>query len=155
MFANTSINYSVLTILSNGKRSFENLGRLIKKSGDTVRSMLQPRSKSCALTQGIAQKMFLNAKLLYLTVDDTLLKKIYSFLMEGSGDFFDTKLYRKIRAYRLIMAIMSDGKSVVPLSFDFMFAKEFLSDLDKVQSKLDFVKMFYALAKNFFPIKES
>ena len=33
---NTVLTYPILTIVSTGKRSFENLGRFLKKSGDTI-----------------------------------------------------------------------------------------------------------------------
>jgi hypothetical protein len=154
MFANTSISYSVLTILSIGKRSFENLGRLIKKSGKTISRMLQPAEKSLDLMQQIAQKTFFKSKKIYLIVDDTLVKKIYSFLMEGSGYFFDTKIYRRVRAYRLIAALVSDGKSTIPIDFAFMFASELLDNLDQAKSKLDYIKIFYALVKRLFPDKK-
>lgn len=151
MLANTFINYPVLTILSIGKRSFENLGRLIKKSGDTAKRLLNPASVSILLMQKIAQKMFQDAEILTLSIDDTLIKKIYSRFMVGSGEFYDTKIGRKITAYKLIAAMIGDGKNIIPISCGFMFASELLTKLDDVKTKLDFVKEFVRLAQKLFP----
>jgi GAF domain-containing protein len=154
MFENTVISYSVLTILSTGKRSFENLGRLINKSGDTIRRMLNPAEISLTTMQKIAQTIFCDSKIIYLAVDDTLIKKIYSRFMVGSGWFFDTKTRRMINAYKLIAAMISDEKHTIPISCGFMFAQEVLSKTDHVQSKLEFVKLFFELTQKLFPNKK-
>lgn len=44
---NNITSYPFLTILTDvGKRSFENMGRLIKKSGDTIGRILRPGQES-------------------------------------------------------------------------------------------------------------
>lgn len=44
---NSITTYPFLTILTNiGKRSFENMGRLVKKSGDTIGRILRPGAES-------------------------------------------------------------------------------------------------------------
>jgi len=154
MFANTVISYSVLTILSTGKRSFENLGRLINKSGDTIKRMLNPAAISLAIMQKIAQAMFRNSETLFLAIDDTLIKKIHSRFMVGSGRFFDTKTRRMITSYKLMAAMISDGKYAIPISCGFMFAQEVLSKTDHAPSKIDFVILFFELTKKLFPEKK-
>lgn len=47
IISNNITTYSFLTILINaGKRSFKNMGRIIKKSGDTISRMLRPAHES-------------------------------------------------------------------------------------------------------------
>lgn len=151
MLINISLCYSVLTILSIGKKSFENLGRFIKKSGDTARRMLNPASATLLLMQKLAQKMFQDCEVLTLSIDDTLIKKIYSRCMVGSGEFFDTKIGRKIVAYKLMAAMIGNGKYIMPIGCGFMFASELLTSSDRAKTKLDFIKEFVKLAHQLFP----
>jgi hypothetical protein len=79
------------------------------------------------------------------------LKKIYSKLMVGTGRFFDTKIGRKITAYKLIVGALTDGHFTIPIKFGFMFDKELLEKDDVVKTKLDYIKEFYESAKKLFP----
>ena len=122
---NTVLTYPILVILSIGKKSCENMGRLIKKSGDTIARLLQPASESFKYSQWICKQMFRGKKKLFCIIDDTLIKKIYSTLMQGSGRFFDTKMGRSITAYRLVSCMISDGRYAIPIGCEYLFAKEF------------------------------
>ena len=63
IITNNITTYSFLTILTNtGKRSFENMGRLIKKSGDTISRILPPGLESLDISKKIAQQIFANKK---------------------------------------------------------------------------------------------
>ena len=140
-----------MIILSTGKKSFENLGRFIKKSGDTAKRMLNPAAITIVLMQKIAQAMFKDCDILVLSVDDTLIKKIYSRCMVGSGEFFDTKIGRKITAYRLIAAMIGNGKYTIPIDCGFMFARELVAESTTIKTKLDFIKEFVKLTQTLFP----
>lgn len=48
--------------------------------------------------------------------------------MQGTGFFYDTKLGRKILAYKLLIGAISDGRFMFPLFFSFIFDKDLLSD---------------------------
>lgn len=151
MFANTNLIYPILLIKATAKRSFEELGRMINKSGDTIKKLLPQKKDSMLVAHKISRHLFQKKKVLTLSIDDTLLKKLYSKLMVGSGSFFDTKLGRRITAYRLIVAVLTDGAHTIPISFGFMFDKNLLTEEDYAKTKLDFIKEFYALAKELFP----
>src|SRR5215475_10375273 len=121
---NNITSYPFLTILTNvGKRSFENMGRFIKKSGDTIGRILRPGQESLDVSKKIAQQIFANKKELLVIIDETTIKKIHSQLMEGTGWLFDTKIGRSIKAYRLIIGAISDGKFTVPIKCCFYFWK--------------------------------
>jgi hypothetical protein len=151
MFLKTTITYPLLLILSTTKRSFESLGKLVGKSGDTIKRWLFSAEVSFNITHKIAQSIFSNSASLTLSIDDTLLKKIYALMMIGSGKFFDTKIGKRITAYRLIVGALTNGKHTIPISCGYMFAKELLTENDVVKGKLDFIKEFYFLAKRLFP----
>jgi len=100
IIVNTIATYPFLTSLTNiGKRSFENMGRIIKKSCDTVSRMLRPGHESLDQSKKIAQQIFADKKELLAVIDETIIKKIHSQIMEGTGWFFDTKIGRRINEY--------------------------------------------------------
>ncbi len=148
---NTFLNYSISLILSNTKRSFESLGKQFAKSGDTIKRWLPKTQSSQQALTALAKHLFKNAKVLTLTIDDTLLQKRYSRFMAGASYFFDTKIGRSIMAYRLILGALTNGKYIVPIDFGYLFDPVTLFPEDVVKTKLDFVKQFYNLAKQFFP----
>jgi len=155
MFFNTNLIYPILLILSNGKRSFENMGRTINKSGDTVRRMLRSAQENHAILREICKSFFKNAAQLFVVIDDTLIRKISSQLMQGSGWYFDTKIGRSIIAFRLMVCLITDGKSALPIDSAYLFAKE-LVDLikdHKFPSKNDIAKSMVSVAKDLFPRK--
>lgn len=150
---NTLLTYPLLVILSIGKRSFEQLGSIIHKSGDTVARLLQPSKNSLAFTQLLAQKIFTKKKKLFLVIDDTLIKKFFAQYMQGAGLFYDTKICRRIMAFKLMVAMISDGKYAIPIDFAYLFSKEITDLTDTPQSKHDLLVAFIRLVQQLFPEK--
>lgn len=133
---NTEIGYALLLLKSITVKSFEAMGPLIKKSGNTVSRLLRPAEKIFNNLEEIAVKFFANKKKLYLVLDDTLIKKIHSQLMLGSGFFYDTKIGRKIRAYKLLCSAITDGKYIIPLRCCFLFDKDLVTEPIKTKDEL-------------------
>ena len=129
------------------------MGRLIQRSGDTVYRLLNPALISMQVSGEIAQSMFMRKKRLYLVIDDTLIKKISSKVMQGSGMFYDTKLAKCIIAFRLVVGIITDGHFTVPLGCSYLFAKELIDTLVKQQfpSKEDIAQSLIKTAQKLFP----
>lgn len=151
LYSSTAITYSVLTILSRGKRSFEQMGLLIGRSGDTVKRLLHPAQSSFAITRNICQSIFEKEKTVYVGIDDTLLRKIYSQFMQGAGMFFDTKIGRRIMAYKLAICMITNGKIAIPIDCAYMFSKEVLDSIEeKFPSKDDIAKSFVQTARKLF-----
>jgi SRSO17 transposase len=136
-----------------GKKSFENLGRLIQRSGDTVYRLLHPAEVSFQQSRSIAQSMFTKRKTLYVGIDDTLIKKIHSKMMQGAGMFFDTKIGRQIMAFRLVIAVVTDGRFAIPIDCAYLYAKELLDLIKDKQfrSKDDIAKAAVETAIKLFP----
>jgi len=150
IISNNIATYSFLAILINtGKHSFENMGQLIKKSGDTISRILRPGLESLDVSKKIAQQIFANKKELVVAIDETTIKKIYSQMMEGTGWLFDTKISRCISAYKLIVASITDGKFTVPICAAFTFGKEFYVDPSMAQEVT--VQFFIKTARSLFP----
>lgn len=125
-----------MLIMSIGKKSFTQLSNVINKSRDTVRRMLQSDKKNITLMMFIAHQFFHKRKILYLSIDDTLLRKIYSTLMEGSCEFYDTKMSRKITAYKLLIAGLTDGEYFIPIHSAFLYSKEVLANALELKEEL-------------------
>lgn len=151
----TILTYPFLVLLSIGRKSFANLGRIMQISGRAVARLLPDSQNSFIAAQTICQSIFSNKNILYLIIDDTLLKKIYACCMQGTGMFYDTKLGRCINAFRLVTALLSDGSCAIPIGCDYLFAKE-LIDLcsEKFPSKDAIAKAFVRKAKELFPDKK-
>lgn len=148
---NTSITYPLLLIKSTTKRSFEGLGRIIKKSGDTAKRLLMPAAMNMIIIEQIAQNIFAEETALTLSIDDTLVSKIYSKIMHGAGRFFDNKLGKKITSYRLMVGALTNGKNTIPIGHDVIFDKDLLTEGQTVATKLDVIKIFLARAQKLFP----
>ena len=147
----TTLRYAILNLLSSGKKSFENLGRVIQKSGDTIRRWLRPSKESLKYAQYLCQSSFRDKKKLFCIIDDTLIKKIYSQLMQGTGMFYDGKAGKRIMAYRLILCLISDGKLAMPIEFAYLYSKELLDLIpERFKSKEEVVKFFINLAIELF-----
>ena len=84
----TLLKYPILNLVSIGKKSFENLGRTIQRCGNTISRYLQPVQNSLQYAQYLCQSMFQGKKNLFCIIDDTLIKKIYSQYMHGTGMFY-------------------------------------------------------------------
>lgn len=136
-------------LINTGKRSFENMGRFLKKSGDTVSRMLRPGHESLNASKKIAQQIFANKKTLVLTIDHTTIQKIYSLMIEGVWGVFDTKIGRSINAYKLIAASITDGTFTVPVGAAFSFGKEFYKNPSEAQEVT--VRFFIKVAQDLFP----
>lgn len=119
----TILTYPFLGLLSIGKKSFENMGRFIQTSGRMIASLLQSAETSFSIAHRICQSIFSEKKKLYLIIDDTLIKKIFAMNMRGTGMFYDTKIGRSINAFRLVTAMISDGKYTIPIGCIVSFCK--------------------------------
>jgi len=145
------LKYPTLNLLSIGKKSFENLGKVVRKTGKTISRWLQPSKMSLEYAQYMCQTMFEHKKKLLCVIDDTLIKKIYSQEMQGAGMFYDSKIGRKIMAYRLVACLISDGKFAIPIECAYLFPNEILELIpEKFQSKEDIAKSFIDLAIRLF-----
>lgn len=152
--SSTVLKYPVLLLLSIGKRSFEHMGSLIHRSGDTVKRLLSPADDSFEVSRTICKEIFAKRKTIYAGFDDTLIRKIYSRFMQGAGFFFDTKIGRCIMAYRLAIGIITDGKFTIPINCAYMFAKEILDSInEKFPTKDEIAESFVLTAIKLFPDK--
>ena len=145
----TLLTYAFCLIMSTGRKNFTNINRENKINS---KKTLQPADTIFKTLQELCQTLFKDAKKLILVVDETLIKKIYSQWMQGSGKFYDTKTGRCITSFNLLVGAISDGKKAIPISASYIFAKDLLEAANlKQQSKDDIVKALVDLVKKLFP----
>jgi len=142
------LKYPSLLIMSREK-SFEGMGRLIGKTGKTISRWLSRDCEYYNTIMNMMTEIYSNTKELYLIFDETLSRKLYSENIEGCGFFYETKLYRRIKAFKMLVAMLSDGKKALPFLSTFLFSKELYPD--KYISKYEYVQKIIMLILNKFP----
>lgn len=149
MFANTNQEYPILLLKSTGIKNLTQLAAVAGKSDKTIcRALLSLDSIFPMLAQ-ISKKMFRNKKELFLIIDDSLIKKIYSKLLRGAGKHFDQKIGRRVMSFKIQLGCISDGKNIIPLTFSYLFSKE--NPHEFAPSKLDLFKTTVLQAQDQFP----
>lgn len=150
----TWLKYPLIVMLSIGKKSFENLGRHAGQDGYAFSKCLQPKETSYQLLQNMTVSMFAKATKLVLAIDETILRKIFSAYMQGTGRHFDSKIGHRIIAYKLIVAVITDGHYVMPVFAEYLFTPELIEQMEqKPLSKEGLIKNLISLAHALFPSK--
>ena len=90
--ANQKLIYSTSLILSKEtKKTAQALAKISQKSGDTLLRLLEHYSVAYNDLINLSAKLF-GASKLFLIIDDSLLEKMYSKLIGGSSDNYDSSL---------------------------------------------------------------
>lgn len=131
------------------------MGKYIQKGGRFIASLLQPAETSFDILHIICRSTFSKSQKIILIIDDTLIKKIFATNMRGTGMFYDTKLRIRINAFKLMTAMITDGRCTIPIGCDYLFAKELL-DLcpESFPTKDEIAKAFIRTAIKLFPDKK-
>jgi hypothetical protein len=145
---NTMIAYPILLITSI-KKSLEALGKTIGKTGKTICRWLKPADDYYEILLKLSIKEFSTKKEVFLIFDDTLIRKIYSRLMEGTGYFYDTQLLRRIMGYKLIAAMITDGSKSLPLAASLLFSKELIPN--QKETKYEWIYKIILKVQSLFP----
>jgi hypothetical protein len=124
------------------------MGRTIDKSGDTIKRILPDNQSISKLLSGLACQFFKGKKELILVIDDTLIHKIHSRFMQGSGYFYDTKLGKKILGYKLLVCGVTDGNYFIPLTCAFIYSNDVCPN--PIPTKSELIKQMIESTIHFF-----
>ncbi len=117
--------YPVALLLSIGSRkSCEILANAIKKNGDLLRRLLKNPPTTLQEFVAIAKELF-GFRNVYLIIDDVIILKIYSLLIEGTSDNYDPSTGNTGRSLCAVVGLLTDGISALPISHELWTAKEF------------------------------
>lgn len=142
--------YSASTLLSTDKKTAESLAKISGISGDTMLRTL--RDKSIKPEELIKMAMhFFGTNYLNVILDDTALEKMYSQLIEGSGDNYDASTGHTYRSLCAVVGMLSDGKHGFPVKHDFWINKELLGDA--YRTKVQIAKEIVQFITQFVRIK--
>lgn len=119
--------YPLSLLLSTTKKTAEALAKICHKSGDTMLRILENNSTNSEELIRLAVSLF-GTDCLNVILDDTLLEKMYSKLIEGSGDNYDSSTGHVYRSLCSVVAMLSDGWYGLPVAHEFWIKKEILSD---------------------------
>jgi hypothetical protein len=130
------LKYPIALILStNGKKTCESLAQVINKSGDTMLRLLEHDCATFDELISLAKVLFGN-NVVYLVIDDVLLAKIYSMLIQGTSDNFDPSNNTTYRSLCSVAALLTDGKYALPIDHKIWSSKEVAQDNYKTKVEL-------------------
>jgi hypothetical protein len=130
------LHYPMLLILSNPtKKTAESLAKTLNKSGDTVLRILEEECITWEELVSIAKKYFGSNKV-KIIIDDSVIRKMYSKYIEGSGDNYDPVSKQVFRSLCTVVAMLTDGKIALPVLHKLWVKKE-LSSLGRYQTKVE------------------
>jgi hypothetical protein len=130
------LTYPISLLLSTDmKKTCESLGKTIEKSGDSMLRLLhQPIVSMDGLVE-IAKKMFVK-KNIFLIIDDTLIEKCFSKVIEGTSDNYDSSNKTIYRSLCSIVAMLTDGTIAIPITQSLWTSREFSEDTYKKKYEL-------------------
>lgn len=110
------LTYPVSLLLSiPGRKTFEFLAKNIGVSGDSVARMVENYAATVQDLVNIAKAVF-KGKKLYLIIDDTLILKLYSKVIQGTCDNYDSSDRKTYRSLCAVVAVITDGIDTIPIS---------------------------------------
>ncbi len=122
---NQNLTYPITLLLSSSiKKTFDSLGREISISGDSITRILMSNAIIPDDLLSFCKLIFGN-KAVYLIVDDTLIKKIYSRLIEGACDNYDSSNRQHYRSLCSVVAMVTDGETAIPVDQKLWFSEEY------------------------------
>lgn len=119
------ITYPIALLLSIPiRKTFEGLSREIDMSGDSICRLVEHHAANSQDLIKIVKTM-LKGKRLFLIIDDTLILKIYSKVIQGTSDNYDSSDGKTYRSLCSIVALITDGEIAIPIDQSLWIAKEF------------------------------
>jgi hypothetical protein len=127
--------YPLSLLLSTNKKTAESLSKTSNVSGDTMLRILDKNAVSPETLAMIAVAFF-GTNRLHVIIDDTIIQKMYSTLIEGSGDNYDSSKHQYYRSLCTVVAMVSNGWFALPVTHEFWINKDVLKDEYKTKVQI-------------------
>jgi hypothetical protein len=143
--------YPLSLLLSTAShKTCESMGELADISGDSMLRLLDkevPLKEKCEFVKGFFKK-----KSLYVIVDDVLIAKIYSKIIEGTSYQYDSSRHISYQSLCSVVAMVSDGYTNLPVAHQLWVSQELLGDeyKTKTQIAMDIIKSI----SQFFKVRQ-
>lgn len=119
------LTYSIALLLSiPSRKTFEALARSLKTSGSSISRMVTDYPATTQDLINIVKKL-LKGKRLYLIIDDTLILKLYSKIIPGTCDNYDSSDGKTYRSLCAVVAVVTDGTFAIPIDKAIWTSAEF------------------------------
>lgn len=119
------LTYPISLLLSmSGRKNFESLAREIGTSGDSISRLVEHHAATTQDLINIVKKVF-GRKRLYLVIDDTIILKMYSKVIQGTCDNYDSSDGKTYRSLCAVVALITDGVIAIPIDKELWISKEF------------------------------
>ncbi len=133
------------------KKTAEALAKTLNKSGDTVLRILKDECIDANELICKAQQYFGDNKV-DIIIDDTIINKMYSKYIEGTGDIYDPVSKNTFRSLCSVVAMISDGTIALPVLHT-LWIKEELSSPGQYKTKVEIAKELIDKLKEKLKIK--
>lgn len=132
------VQYITGLILCAKKKSCTQMAKELDQSHDSLNRALSAEELLFCIPQALKSLIHrLSVKKKgWLIIDDTLISKLYAKYIEGVDDHFDSSIKRCIRGFSAVVIAWTNGKTTIPLDFEFWFNKEIVTPeqyLTKIQ----------------------
>lgn len=127
--------YPLSLLLSTDRKTAESLSKTSNISGDTILRILAKDAISPETLAMIAVAFF-GTNRLHVIIDDTLIQKMHSTFIEGSGDNYDSSKHQYYRSLCTVVAMVSNGWFALPVTHDFWINKNVLNDAYKTKVQI-------------------
>jgi SRSO17 transposase len=137
-----------LSILTH--KTFEALARETGQGGDALMRSITKHPTTMHDLIRVARVLF-KGKKVSLVLDDTLINKQYSRVIEGTSDNYSSSEGRINRSLCTVVAVLTDGQTSIPIDHHIWTAKEF--DPSKYKTKTELAQELIIRIRQIFPIK--
>lgn len=122
------LTYPIVLLLSTANRkTFESLGAVNDTSGDTIARIVEHDAATTGDLLKIIKVTF-KKKRLHLIIDDTLILKLYSRVIPGTSDNYDSADHKSYRSLCSVVAMITDGDIAIPIDQAIWTALEFATN---------------------------
>ena len=131
--------YTLGLILEKGKKSCVQISKIFGETHDFIYQIFR---KYDFVTNEIPNFAILFANFCskqeegWLIIDDTVISKVFSRVIVGVHDLYNSAMSRPDRGLCIVVLAWSNGLVTIPLKFKWMFSKEIAQDFYKSKSEL-------------------
>lgn len=153
MVEKSNLHYSLSLITTkNYKKNFSTIAQEKGLSHDTIRRQVPAITANKEQLKKYAQEYFGNTKTITLIMDETQISKPYSEYIEGTGDHYHTKQYRRIRGYKLLVTALCACNITLPFDCEILYDPVFAHVQNP--SRNDLIKHMILNVQSLFPDKK-
>lgn len=147
---NNFLKYAAALLIPSAKKTYTTIAKIFDISHDTIRNTFDLPD---GIIQGIQSQLITLIDTLskekkgWLIVDDTLISKMFSKIIEGTDFHFDPaeKTYKK--GLSTVVLAWANGETTIPLDFQFWLSKDVMKNLyqTKIQLAITLIEKYYEL----------